>query len=76
MNDDEEARDKVVEDLIPSHWNSSPYRWAIQLRDLARTLPGVEITGSGTSEDTADFSFKVDGETFWVTVQSLGKAPQ
>lgn len=75
MIDDEEneRRDKIVADMIPSHWDQSAYRWAIQLRDLAAALPGVKITGSGTSAETADFSFEADGKSFWVTIQAVGR---
>lgn len=67
-------RDRAVADMAPPYWNISHFDWAIKLRDLAATLPGVKITGSGTSADTADFSFVADdGKHYWVFVRSLEK---
>lgn len=77
MIDDEEneARDQVVADLIPPHWNLVPYEWAKKIRDLTSLLPGVKVTGSGTSVDTADFSFEADGKHYWVFIREVGGKP-
>jgi hypothetical protein len=71
----EEDRDKVVTDLLPQHWDRTAYDLMLKIRDLAATLPGVRITGSGTGDGNADFSVELNDNSYWINVNWIGPKP-
>lgn len=67
----QDERDEIVTDMIPENFDAGLYPQAVRMRELMRGAPGVTITGSGTSADTADFSYACAEGTFWVFVKRV-----
>jgi hypothetical protein len=75
MADDGDKRVRMVEDLVPAHWDRKPLGLAHELRNMLKSVAdeGTAID-SGGGDGCADLWVTVQGVEYWIAIKPSAKS--